>query len=329
MSARILLVDADSASCSEWKAFLQGQGYDVVEAEDGRNALERCLRLKPDLVLLSSALPDMKGFQVCEQLKADPRNRLTPVIMMAPHSDPFEEGRGFQAGADDYWNTPNSRRDALNRVHAVLQLKSYVDQQAEGVLYALARSIESKEAMKGHSDRLSEYAMQFAEYVGVSREEQEALRAGSVLHDIGKVAVPDMILLKPEKLTPGEFEIMRQHPLVGEQICAPLKSFRHVLPIIRHHHERADGSGYPDGLRGGAIPLTAQILQMADIFDALTTDRPYRKALAVNMVLAIMHREAEDGQLSETLFHDFSVFLWSRRPWRPEAESTASGFLVH
>ena len=330
MVATILLVDADRGNCSDWKAFLQSQGYEVVEAESGRGALERCLRLKPDLVLLSSSLPDMQGFQVCERLKSDPQNRLTPVIMIAPDSEPFEAYRAYQAGADDYWNKPTSRWDALSRLHSILLMKSYIDQQAEGVLFALARSIESKSAMSsGHSERLSEYAVQFGELLGLSSEELEVLREGSLLHDIGKVAVPDHILLKPGRLTPTEMEIMRQHPVVGEEICAPLKSFRHVLPVIRHHHERADGSGYPDGLRGDAIPLAAQILQMADIYDALTTDRPYRKAMPVEEALTVMNREARCGQLSETLFNEFSLFVWTKMPWRRYGDSMPNSSRIH
>jgi putative two-component system response regulator len=317
MAATIMLVDADAGNSSEWKAFLTNQGYRVVGVETGRTAIQTCPELKPDLVLLNSSLPDIPGFQVCKRLKADPLNRLMPVIMVVQESGPFEESRAFQSGADDFWSKPASRWEALNRVETILQLKTYIDQQAEEVLYALARSVEVKNPMTtGHSERLSEYTVQFGEYLGLTTDELAVLRAGSLLHDIGKVAVPDNILLKPGKLSPEELDVMRRHPVVGEEICAPLKSFRHLLPLIRHHHERPDGSGYPDGLTGDAIPLSAQILQMADIYDALTTDRPYRKEMTVEGALAVMQREADQGQLSQTLLREFSIFVWTTKPWQ-------------
>jgi len=319
MAATIMLVDADAVSSSDWKAFLQNQGYRVVEIETGKTAIQRCPDVKPDLVLLNATLPDIPGFQVCKRLKADPVNRLMPVIMIVSNSDsePFEASRACQSGADDFWSKPTSRWEVLHRVETILQLKTYIDQQAEDVLYALARSIELKiPPMAGHSDRLADCAVRFGEHLGLSQDELKALRAASVLHDIGKVAVPDRILMKPEGLSPDEMQIVRQHPVVGEEICAPLKSFRHLLPLIRHHHERTDGSGYPDGLMGDSIPLGAQILQMADIFDALTTNRPYRKELSTETAMAIMHREASQGLLCQKLFREFSIFVWSTNPWQ-------------
>ncbi len=316
MAATIMLVDADAVNSSDWKTFLQNQGYSVIGVETGRTAIQRCPEVKPDLVLLSSSLPDMPAFQVCKRLKADPLNRLTPVILVVPDSEQFEASRAHRAGADDFWSKPASRWEAFNRVDTILQLKTYIDQQAEEVLYALARSIELKTPMMtGHSERLSDYTVQFGAHLGLTTDELELLRTGSLLHDIGKVAVPDHILLKPERLSPQEMRIMRRHPVVGEEICAPLKSFRHLLPLIRHHHERPDGSGYPDGLVGDSIPLSAQILQMADIFDALTTDRPYRKEMSVGDALAVMQREANQGQLSQTLLKEFSIFVWTTKLW--------------
>jgi len=324
MAATIMLVDADAGNSTEWKGFLQTQGYTVIEVESGRAALLRCPQVKPDLVLLNSSLPDMQAAQVCQRLKADPLNRLTPVIMVVPASGPFEASHAYRAGADDFWSRPGSRWEALNRVDTILQLKTYIDQQAEDVLFSLARSVELKNpGMTGHSERMSDLAVHFGEHLGLSEEELEILRQGSLLHDIGKVAVPDNILMKPGKLSPEELRIMRRHPVVGEEICAPLKSFRHVLPLIRHHHERPDGSGYPDGLAGDAIPLSAQIVQMADIFDALTTDRPYRRELSRENALAIMHSEANAGQLSQSLLREFSVFVSIYAPWGRGPESGA------
>src|SRR5262249_16992455 len=172
----------------------------------------------------------------------------------------------------------------MARVRSLLRLKAFTDEleRAEAVLYALARSIEGKDPYTlGHCERLEGLSAQLGERVGLTADEIKALRRAGIVHDIGKVAVPDSILLKHGHLTSTEQRIMRQHPLVGEQICTPLKSFNLVLPIIRHHHEKMDGSGYPDGLEGVKIPLTARILQIVDIYDALITARPYKPALSM------------------------------------------------
>lgn len=330
MGATILLVNADAASCADWKALLENHGYEVIEATDGRAALEQCPRLQPDLVLLQPVLPDMHGLEVCRQLKADPLNQLTPVVLIAPLSDRFDASRGREAGADDYWDRPASRWEALNRVQAILQLKSYIDKQAESVLLSLARSIESKDALTaGHSERIAEYAVQLAQVLDSREAELEVLRVASLVHDIGKVAVPDSILLKPGRLSPEEIPIMRQHPVVGEAICAPLKSFRNVLPVIRHHHERMDGSGYPDGLSGDSIPLPARILQVADIYDALTTDRPYRKALSPECALAVMKQEADCGLLDPFLVGHFSPSCRTAPHERSRPRSMLADYMVH
>lgn len=328
MAATILLVDAGSLDSSGWKAFLQTQGYKVIEAESGKRAIEECPAVQPDLVLLNAALPDMQGFQVCQQLKADPHNRLTPVIIVAETYRLPEAAHWHDAGPDDFWTRPASRWEVLNRIQSILQLKSYIDEQAEGVLYILARCVESKNPLTdGHSERIAEHTVRFGESLGLDQEELETLRIASLLHDIGKVAVPDAILLKPGKLSAEETEVMRQHPVVGEEICSPLKSFRHALPAIRHHHERMDGSGYPDGLKGEAIPLSARILQLTDIFDALTMDRPYRKALSATDAVRIMHAEAEEGLLDGALLAEFLQSLANPAPRR--RQSMLRSYMVH
>jgi putative two-component system response regulator len=187
-------------------------------------------------------------------------------------------------------------------------LKQFTDEldNAETVLFSLALSIEAKDPYtEGHCDRLSKYSVALGEKLGLPQDLRVALRRGGLVHDIGKLSVPEHILLKPGPLTPEERKIMEQHTIIGERICAPLRSFRHVLPIIRHHHEKQDGSGYPDGLKGNQVPLTARILQVTDIYDALTTDRPYRKALPVEKALTIMREEVKrswwDGSLVDEL----------------------------
>lgn len=306
MGATILLVDADSANRTDWEALLENHGYKVAGASNGNAALEECSRIQPDLVLMAGSLPGQTAFEVCRQLKSGPQTRYTPVVMMLPTANPSDRAEARDAGVDDFWGRPGSRWEALNRVQSILQLKSYIDHQAESVVLSLARSLEAKDpGTEGHSERLVGYVIQFAKHLGLSEDDIEALRLASLVHDIGKVSVPDSVLFKPGRLTEDEMAIMRQHPIVGESICAPLKSFRKALPAIRHHHERMDGSGYPDGLIGDQIPFAASLLQIVDIYDALTTDRPYRKAMPQEWALAVMMSEAHRGWLDPSLVGKF------------------------
>lgn len=190
---------------------------------------------------------------------------------------------------------------ALTQARAWTNLKNYIDRETESVVLSLARSLESRDpCTEGHCERLAAYAVRLGQSVRL-REQLDALAIGGIVHDVGKVAIPDAVLLKPGRLTAEERHVIEQHPVMGEHICAPLKSFREVLPIIRHHHERMDGSGYPDGLCGDDIPLTARILQTVDVFDALTMDRPYRRALTTSHALRVMFDEVERGWLDGTL----------------------------
>jgi putative two-component system response regulator len=307
MKPTILLVDIASADRENWKAFLENQKYEVYTADNAEAARQLCLQLQPDLVLLHDHLPQVRGSELCRRLKQDPLNQLTPIVLISssPTSTEMEQGR--EAGAADFWGSPSCLVDGLGRIQSLLRLKSYIDEQAKSVVLSLAHSIEARHSLAdGHSDRLADYAAQLGESLGMTGEDLKELRLGCLLHDIGKVAVPDSILLKPGRLNPQEIEIMRQHPVTGEKICAPLKSLRSVLPIIRHHHERMDGTGYPDGLFSEEIPLKARILQVADVYDALISDRPYREALSTREALKILHEEAIYGWLDASLVWKFS-----------------------
>jgi cyclic di-GMP phosphodiesterase len=307
MNPTILLVDVVSADQENWKAFLENQKYDVYTAENAESARQLCLQLQPDLVLLHDHLPQVSGFELCRRLKQDPLNQLTPIVLVSSAPTETEMEQAHEAGAAEYWGTPSSFGEGLERIQSLLRLKSYIDEQAKAVVLCLARSIEAMHSLShGHSDRLADHAAKLGENLGMTGDDLQELRLGCLLHDIGKVAVPDSILLKPSRLNPQETEIIRQHPITGEKICAPLKSLRSILPIIRHHHERMDGSGYPDGLHGDLIPLKARILQVADVFDALISDRPYREALTCDEALEILRQEAMYGWLDGSLVWRFS-----------------------
>src|SRR5256885_2070062 len=306
MIPTILLVDVDSSDRDSWKAFLQVQGFEVLTAKNAEAALTVCRRFLPDLVLLHDNLPKTSGTELCKKLKADAICGTAPVVLVVPMASEELYSKSREAGADDSWGVPTSRWEALSRIQLLLQLKNYIDQQAKLVVLSLAQTLDAKGPKSaGHSERLVEYAMQLGESLDLKEEDMETLRVACLLHDIGKVGIPDTILAKPGPLTEDERKIVEQHPVIGESICAPLKSLRHILPVIRHHHERMDGSGYPDGLHGDRIPLKARILQIADIYDALTTDRPYRDALSPLEALAVLSQEAGRGWLDQWLVRRF------------------------
>lgn len=312
MKGKILVVDDEPTNRVLLEELLEAQGYTVVTAEDGQQALEKFNGMEPDLVLLDVAMPKLSGFEVCRRLKGNPETRLTPVVLVTGLSDLQHRVTGLEAGADDFLGKPFERAELLARVRSLVSLKGSLDEleRAESVLFALARSIEAKDPYtEGHCERLSQYSVRLGERIGLPGDELTALRRAGIVHDIGKVAVPDAILLKPAPLTAEEWKIMRGHPVVGERICAPLKSFRQILPIIRHHHERFDGSGYPDGLKGEQVPLTARVLQTVDIYDALTTERPYKRALSAAEALQTMEGEVQRGLWDPHLFAEFQQML--------------------
>jgi putative two-component system response regulator len=307
MKASILIAIAEAEDRENWKQLLETQGYQTIGIATGERVPDLCAHLRPDLVLLDASLPDVSGPEICRRLKADPRNRFTSVILIDGLSGHPRASSPRCAGADDVWSPNPTRWEALTRIQSLLQLKSYIDEQAEAVILSLARTIEARDSYtRGHCDRLAALAARLGLKIGLPEEQIDALRIAGIVHDVGKVAVPDSVLLKAGPLTPQEAEIMRRHPVEGERICSPLKSFRRVLPIIRHHHERLDGSGYPDGLRGDAIPLAARVLQIVDIYDALTTDRPYREAFSSTHALATLHIEADRGWLDAELVRVFA-----------------------
>lgn len=319
-AATILVADDSEASRMVLSTMLSIEQYHVVEASDGPAALHHLRNGKSiDLALLDVLMPGMDGLELCRQIKDDPEMRLIPVVLVTGLSATEDRIRGIEAGADDFLSKPFIKEELLARVRSLLRLKQYTDEleKSETVLFALARSIEAKDPYtEYHCERLSTLSEALAKSLGLAQETCNALRRAGIVHDIGKVAVPDSILNKRGPLTDTERLVMEQHPAVGEKICAPLKSMRAVLPIIRHHHEKLDGSGYPDRLRGDQIPLGARILQTVDVYDALTTDRPYRKALSREGALRIMNEEVRKGWWDARLVQELTRMVQgtSNRP---------------
>src|SRR5258706_3280874 len=314
VTGTILVADDKIPNRELMDELLSAEGFKVITAADGAEALQQMAKGPIDLVLLDVMMPRLNGFDTCKQIKADPETYLTPVILVTALSDKQDRIEGIRVGADDFLSRPVDRTELLARVRSLLKLKQRTDEleRAESVLFTLARSIEGKDPYThGHCERLAEYSASLGEQLDLPEDQITALRRAGIVHDVGKIAVPDAILLKPGRLTPDEWTIIREHSVVGVRICAPLKSFRFVLPIIRHHHEKLDGSGYHDGLRGEAIPITARVLQIVDVYDALTTDRPYKKAFSITDALQTMKEEVARGWWDPHIFDQFEQLVRS------------------
>lgn len=312
----ILVVDDHRLNAELLREMLATRGYYATIVSSAAYA-EAAIRAEPpDLILLDVIMPGKTGYELCRELKDDPATRLIPVVMITGLNAHEDRIKAIESGADDFLTKPVSPEELFARVKSLLKLKEFTDEleTAESVLCTLGLSVESRDPYtEGHCERLAKNASELGRYLGLDDESVVALRRGGYLHDLGKISVPDEILKKGSNLTPQEWTIMKQHPLTGEAICQPLKSLRLVLPIIRHHHEHSDGSGYPDGLKDGEIPLLPRILQVVDIYDALRTARPYKPALGHEQTAITMRAEAKAGLWDDELVAEFFAMLDKRR----------------
>jgi putative two-component system response regulator len=311
---KILVVDDHPSSRMTAVALLSVEGYEVLEADSGAAALSCVFEADPDLILLDVMMPGMDGFEVCLRLKQDEQTRLTPVVFVTALNDRRARLRGIEAGGDDFLTKPFDQLELSARVRSLIRQKRLNEDldHAGQVLFSIARTVESRDPNTGdHCERLVIQGKAFGEFLNLSRADIRDLMWGAYLHDIGKVGIPDAILLKTGKFTPEEWEIMQQHVLIGEQICKPLRTMQGAVPIIRNHHERWNGCGYPDRLVGDDIPYLAQVFQLIDIYDALTNERPYKRAFSPEESLQIMSEETDKGWRNPELMQQFAEFIRS------------------
>jgi putative two-component system response regulator len=288
VSAKILVVDDDPAILDVLVRILKRDGYRPVTASNGVEALEMVGREAPDLILLDVTMPMLDGFAVCKQLKDNEQTALIPVTMLTGLDDREHRQRGLEVGADDFLTKPFEHSLLRARLRSQLRIKRLTDQleRTESVIFMLALAVEAKDTYtEGHLRRLSSYSEQLAVAAGLSPEQIKAIRFGGLLHDIGKISIDDAILRKRGPLTEDEYTQIRQHPEYGARIVGPMRFAPDVGPIILHHHERWDGSGYPQGLCAEQIPVGARIVAIVDAYDAMMTERPYRRSLGLEETL--------------------------------------------
>jgi putative two-component system response regulator len=275
------------------EGMLDGEPWRIVNAPDGQTVMDMVRRHTADIVLMESQMSGMDGFEVCRRVRRDGQNRLLPIVLISGFDDIANRVAALDAGADDFLSKPIERNELVARVRSLLRLKSMHDrlEDARQVIFALANAAEAKDLFTlEHTERVADSASELARRIGMPSDVIEQVRAGALIHDVGKLAIPDQILNKPGALTKAEFELIKTHTVVGAEIVSPLATQRHLVAIVRSHHERYDGAGYPDGLASEEIPLAARIVSVCDAYDAMVNQRPYRLALpnsiAVERLLA-------------------------------------------
>jgi putative two-component system response regulator len=325
----ILVLDSNEMNRRMLKAILKTASYRIHECAAAAEAMAILEKENIDVIVLDLMLPEISGPDFCRWLRSNRKTKLIPTLMLTNVLGVDNEIEGITSGADEFLIKPVHARLLRARIAAMLRTKALIDslEEAETILFALARAIEHRDKNTGaHCERLADYSVKMGEALGLSALELTALYRGGFLHDIGKISVPDAILFKPGKLTPAEWDVMRKHTIQGEAMCRHMKSLAPVLPIIRNHHERWDGTGYPDGLKGEEIPLLARILQVVDIYDALTTARPYKPALPPQEAVIVMRQEVACGWRDPVLTKLFIDQLEQAPPPRIErADESVTG----
>lgn len=311
-ATRILLVDDSPENIITLEQILEDFDYALYKAYSGDEALKQVELVQPDLILLDVIMPGKNGYEVAKILKKNQTTRLIPIIMLTALEGKEERLKGYNSGVDDFISKPFNIFELRARVRNLLKLRTYINEldHAEQIIFTLARTVEAKDKYtEGHCERLSIMGSKLGLRINLPEPDITILRRGGILHDIGKIAIQDSILQKDGPLTDKEFAIIKTHPTEGARICAPLKSLKPILPTIMHHHEKYNGVGYPDGLKGSDTPMHARIIGIVDCFDALTTNRSYRPALTVDKALGIMDDETAKGLWDPYLFQKFTEMI--------------------
>ena len=310
--SKILIIDDFDESIALIKTYFLGTNHTFLSANNGKKGLEIAFSESPDLIICDIVMPGLDGFEVCKNLQASPSTKDLPIIMITGLEDNRSRSKCFELGVE-YISKPFNIFDIKMRVERQLELNNYKDQlkSAEKLIFQLALIAERKDVYaKGTNEKLAGYGTYFAKHLGLQDTEIKNIGKGALLHAVGKIEISENILSKPGPLSHEEFDNIKTYPEAGEKICQPIDSLKDVLPIIRHHKEQFDGQGYPDQLSGDNIPINAQIISIADSFNALTADRPYRKALSVPETFLAMDAELDKGKLNPYLYKEFkSVFI--------------------
>ena len=306
---RVLIADENPTVRKILKHVFTSLDWETVEAANGEQALEEARKSpSPHAVLLDLKLPVIDGYEVCRTLKADIQNTMIPVIALTTVESSEEKMRAVEAGVDEFLSKPVNHAELQVRLRSLMRMHRFNRELigAESVAMALARAVASKDGYSSsHVEQVANFAVVLGERLGLDRAQLNIIKYGAILHNVGKISIPDAVLEKTTALSPREKALFQQHPRLGCDICAPLKPLEPILPIIRHHKEHWDGTGFPDGLRGDDIPLSAQIVGVVDVYSALTNDRPYRKAVSHAEAIADLEQRARQGWHNPDLIREF------------------------
>ncbi|HEY9528280.1 MAG TPA: HD domain-containing phosphohydrolase [Anaerolineales bacterium] len=309
MGSLVLIVDDEYIGRETLQSVLEGEGYELEMAENGFQAIEKAKQLLPDVILLDVMMPGMTGFEVCQRIRSDPQIAEIPIIILTALDDRESLLNALKAGADDFISKPFDRYELrarllgitrLNRYQKLLQERAKLREANAQLLNAYEATIEGlshaldlrDRETEGHSRRVTEVTVKLAQALNFSEEEILHMRRGALLHDIGKIGIPDSILHKPDSLTEEEWTNMRKHPQFAYDMLSPIEYLRPALVIPYSHHEKWDGTGYPRGLKGEEIPMSARLFAIADVWDAVTSDRPYRAAWTEEQATAYIREQA-------------------------------------
>jgi putative two-component system response regulator len=311
----VLVVDDEAPIRDFLQQVLTRAGFAVQTAVDAPSALEAFAQTPPDVVLLDVNMPGMNGFDLCRRLRMNRATRLTPIVLVTGRDDRAARVEGLDAGADDFLTKPVDILEMLARVRSLARMKQFTDNldSVTDILVTLGCMLEARDGYgEGHCHRMANYAATLGRAAHISSTETVAIYRGAFVHDIGMLSVPEAILKKTGVLSESESQQVRSHTLIGEELCSHLKSLHPARPIVRWHHEQLDGSGYPDGLAGDAIPIAAQIVGIVDLYEAVTSNRPYQRRHSPQEAIAILRQQVVRGWRSADLVESFAAILQTR-----------------